>query len=79
MLVESTNAQYYAITKRPQHLAYQWPILIWALTVSSDIELAGSASVDFEPANVATSSGQRPLLDVLKPVSKSDLSIGKEE
>ena len=29
---------------------------------SSDIELAGSASVDLEPAN-ATSSGQRSLLD----------------
>ena len=28
-------------------------------------ELAGSASVDLEPANV-TSSGQRSLLDVLK-------------
>ena len=33
---------------------------------SSDIELAGSAGVDLEPANV-TSSGQRSLLDVLKP------------
>ena len=32
---------------------------------SSHIELAGSASVDLEPANV-TSSGQRSLLDVLK-------------
>ena len=32
---------------------------------SSDIELAGSASVDLEPANV-TSSGQRSLLDELK-------------
>ena len=38
---------------------------------SSDIELAGSASVDLEPANV-TSSEQRYLLDVLKPASKSD-------
>ena len=33
---------------------------------SSDIELAGSASVDLEPANVTISSGQRSLLDVLK-------------
>ena len=32
---------------------------------TSDIELAGSASIDLEPANV-TSSGQSSLLDVLK-------------
>ena len=41
---------------------------------SSDIGLAGSASVDLEPANV-TSSGQRSLLDV----SQSLTCLGKEE
>ena len=48
---------------------------------SNDIELAGSASVDLEPANV-TSSRQRSLLDVLKPASKSrveKLKIMKRE
>ena len=39
----------------------------------SDIE----PSSDLEPANV-TSSGQRSLLDVLKPASKSDLSRKEE-
>ena len=52
---------------------FQWKLLLCSmLTVvamamadlgsgspSSDIELAGSASVDLEPANVTTSSGQR--------------------
>ena len=36
---------------------------------SSDIELAGSASIDLEPANVTSS------VDVLKPAS----CLGKEE
>ena len=57
-------------------------LLFLALTVtlslySSNIELAESASVDLEPVYV-TSSGQRSLLDVLKPASKSDLSRNKK-
>ena len=67
------------ITKRPHHLfladmhvVYQWPLSDSDIGLSSDMhmELAG---VDLEPTNV-TSSGQRSLLDVPKPASKSDLS-----
>ena len=82
MLVESTIMLNTMLTvvakKKSQHLflVYQWPLLIWALTVtlSLDIELARSASVDLESANV-TSSGERSPLDVLKPASKSDLAV----
>ena len=64
------------ITKKPQnlfladHVVHQWPLSDSDIGLSRDMELAG---VDLEPANV-TSSGQRSLLDVLKPASKSDLS-----
>ena len=65
MLVESTfmlNTMLTAVTKLTTKKASNGH---GSDSPSSDIELAGPASVDLEPANV-TSSGRRSLLDVLK-------------
>ena len=68
MLVESTimlNTMLTVVAKIKKKKQAMAMADLGSESPSNDIELAGSASVDLEPANV-TSSGPRSFLDVLK-------------